>query len=222
MEINVVELKPIPIICPQTSIYPANCAFEHMCVCVCMVYIVYTYIRNFHLQIIVPVNFEMKNNDQFGNMDRFNNKPSSDRWICCPQMPTYIELDSVFSLAISRKWSTGRMNLCLSMHAFICRRNTLGYTWRVDDDLRKFTIVVYIWNFLIMLIAFHSSMHIHVIYIDIQEQYQIKNICLSAIIELLLSCKMYGQVGERINGKFHHIPRTARIKADSIRYVIPT
>lgn len=55
---------------------------------------------------------------------------------------------------------------------------------------------------------------------DIQEQYQIKNICLWAIVELLLSCKMYGQVGRRNVGKFHHIPRTNRIRADSIRYII--
>lgn len=53
---------------------------------------------------------------------------------------------------------------------------------------------------------------------DAQEQYQIKSICLSAIVELLLSCKMFTTVGRRDAGQFHHIPRLPRLKAESIGY----
>lgn len=52
--------------------------------------------------------------------------------------------------------------------------------------------------------------------VDAQEQYQIKSICLAAIVELLLSCKMFVTVGRRDAGLFHHIPRLSRPKADSI------
>lgn len=54
--------------------------------------------------------------------------------------------------------------------------------------------------------------------VDAQEQYQIKSICLSAIVELLLSCKMFTTVGRRDAGQFHHIPRLPRPKSDSIGY----
>lgn len=51
---------------------------------------------------------------------------------------------------------------------------------------------------------------------DKQEEYQIKNVCLMAIIELLLSCKMYPVVGDRLNSMFHHVPRLLSPKSDSI------
>lgn len=56
------------------------------------------------------------------------------------------------------------------------------------------------------------------IFSDAQEEYQIKNLCLLALLELLLSCKMYPNIGDRLNGMFHHIPRLQRLTADSIRY----
>lgn len=52
--------------------------------------------------------------------------------------------------------------------------------------------------------------------VDPQEQYQIRSICLAAIVELLLSCKMFVTVGRRDTGQFHHIPRLPRPAADSI------
>lgn len=52
--------------------------------------------------------------------------------------------------------------------------------------------------------------------VDAQEQYQIKTHCLTAIVELFLSCKMFTTVGRRDTGQFHHIPRLPRPKADSI------
>lgn len=56
--------------------------------------------------------------------------------------------------------------------------------------------------------------------VDAQEQHQIKSICLKAIVELLLSCKMFATVGCRDAGQFHHIPRWPRPKADSIGYLL--
>lgn len=52
--------------------------------------------------------------------------------------------------------------------------------------------------------------------VDAQEQYQIKTVCLAAIIEMLSTCKMFTTVGRRDIGRFHHIPRLPRQKADSI------
>ncbi|XP_031632927.1 huntingtin [Contarinia nasturtii] len=52
--------------------------------------------------------------------------------------------------------------------------------------------------------------------VDAQEEYQIKNVCLSALLELLISCKMYPNIGDRLNGMFHHVPRQQRLIADSI------
>lgn len=40
--------------------------------------------------------------------------------------------------------------------------------------------------------------------------------CLTAIIEMLLSCKMYPRAGDRSASLFHHIPRLSRPKADTI------
>lgn len=54
--------------------------------------------------------------------------------------------------------------------------------------------------------------------VDAQEQYQIKSICLTAIVELLLSCRMFTTMGRRDAGQFHHIPRLPRPKAGSIGY----
>lgn len=53
---------------------------------------------------------------------------------------------------------------------------------------------------------------------DAQEEFQIKAMCLLALFELLISCEMYPCIGDKQNGKFHHIPRLERLKADSIRY----
>lgn len=52
---------------------------------------------------------------------------------------------------------------------------------------------------------------------DAEEEYQIKGMCMLALLELLISCKMFPKVGDRLNGYFHHVPRSERLKADSIR-----
>lgn len=51
--------------------------------------------------------------------------------------------------------------------------------------------------------------------ISFQEQYEIKNMCLRAITNLLLTCYKYPRIGFR-DGKFHHVPRNAPIKCESI------
>lgn len=51
---------------------------------------------------------------------------------------------------------------------------------------------------------------------DAEEEYQIKSMCMLALLELLISCKMFPIVGDRLNGQFHHVPRLERLKADSI------
>lgn len=52
---------------------------------------------------------------------------------------------------------------------------------------------------------------------DAQEEYQIKKTCLTAVIEMILSSKMFPQVGDRFVGIFHHNPRLPRPKVDTIR-----
>lgn len=42
--------------------------------------------------------------------------------------------------------------------------------------------------------------------------------CLLALLELLISCKTYPIIGDRIGGMFHHVPRLQRLTADTIRY----
>lgn len=50
---------------------------------------------------------------------------------------------------------------------------------------------------------------------DAQEEYFIKAMCLGAISELLVTCKMFPRIGFR-KGEFHHSPRVDRIKVDNI------
>lgn len=52
---------------------------------------------------------------------------------------------------------------------------------------------------------------------DAEEEFQIKDMCMLALLELLISCKMFPKVGDRFNSYFHHVPRSERLKADSIR-----
>lgn len=63
----------------------------------------------------------------------------------------------------------------------------------------------------------NSKELIHFFFSDAQEEYQIKSMCLTALMELLISCKMYPTVGDRQSGRFHHVPRLERLKADTIR-----
>lgn len=52
---------------------------------------------------------------------------------------------------------------------------------------------------------------------DQSEQFHIKHLCLSTILELLLTCKMYPRIGDR-TGRFLHVPRTATLQANTIGY----
>lgn len=52
--------------------------------------------------------------------------------------------------------------------------------------------------------------------VDQQEQFQIKQVCLQAIMELLTTNKTFPIVG-RANSQFYHTPRWQRINCDSIR-----
>lgn len=52
---------------------------------------------------------------------------------------------------------------------------------------------------------------------DAEEEYQIKSMCMLALLELLISCRMFPKVGDRLNGRFHHVPRLERLKSESIR-----
>ncbi|KAL1376706.1 hypothetical protein pipiens_004323 [Culex pipiens pipiens] len=51
--------------------------------------------------------------------------------------------------------------------------------------------------------------------INYQEQYELKGMCLRAIVELLLSCYKYPRIGFG-DGKFHHVPRNPAIKCSSV------
>ncbi|KAH8247796.1 hypothetical protein KR038_010072 [Drosophila bunnanda] len=51
--------------------------------------------------------------------------------------------------------------------------------------------------------------------VDQQEQFQIKQVCLQAILELLMTYKTFPIVGQT-NGQFHHTTRWQRITCDSI------
>lgn len=52
-------------------------------------------------------------------------------------------------------------------------------------------------------------------FLDYQEQYEIKGMCLRAIVELLLSCYKYPRIGFG-DGKFHHVPRNPVIKCSTV------
>lgn len=56
--------------------------------------------------------------------------------------------------------------------------------------------------------------------VDQQEQFQIKQVCLQAIMELLTTNKTFPIVG-RADSQFYHTPRWQRINCDSIRWEFP-
>lgn len=51
--------------------------------------------------------------------------------------------------------------------------------------------------------------------IDPSEEYEIRHLCLTAIIELLLSCHTYPQIGDHRN-RFQHYSRMEKFKFNSI------
>uniref|UniRef100_A0A182QCB2 Huntingtin n=1 Tax=Anopheles farauti TaxID=69004 RepID=A0A182QCB2_9DIPT len=53
------------------------------------------------------------------------------------------------------------------------------------------------------------------IFVSLSEQREIKNMCLQAVLTLLLSCYRYPWIGFR-EGKFHHTTRNPKIKCDTI------
>lgn len=52
--------------------------------------------------------------------------------------------------------------------------------------------------------------------VDQQEQYQIRSICLEAIMELLITYKTFPIVGNKLS-LYHHTTRWNRINCDTIR-----
>lgn len=65
-------------------------------------------------------------------------------------------------------------------------------------------------------VTLYTFFYVHT---DKTEQFQIKNLCLSTILELLLTCKMYPRIGDRTQ-RFLHISRAASLPANSIGYVL--
>lgn len=55
------------------------------------------------------------------------------------------------------------------------------------------------------------------IFVSLVEQREIKNMCLQAVMSLLLACYRYPWIGFR-EGKFHHTTRNPNIKCDTIGY----
>ncbi|GAB0090643.1 huntingtin [Sergentomyia squamirostris] len=86
---------------------------------------------------------------------------------------------------------------------FISRLNLIGFSTR-----QQFEEI-----FMSLLVLLNTDANPE--FIDAQEEYLIKSMCLAAISELLITCKMFPRIGFR-DGEFHHSPRVDRLKVDSI------
>lgn len=84
------------------------------------------------------------------------------------------------------------------------RLSIFGYTTRQQFE-------EYFMTFLLLINKVYDE---HMV--DQQEQFQIKQVCLQAIMELLTTNKTFPIVG-RANSQFYHTPRWQRINCDSIR-----
>ncbi|XP_023034526.1 uncharacterized protein LOC6647961 [Drosophila willistoni] len=90
------------------------------------------------------------------------------------------------------------------LRQFVKRLSIFGYTTRQQFE-------EYFMTFLLLINKVYDE---HMV--DHQEQYQIKQVCLLAIMELLMSHKTFPIVGLQTTGQFHHTTRWKRITCDSI------
>ncbi|XP_017083196.2 LOW QUALITY PROTEIN: uncharacterized protein LOC108116020 [Drosophila eugracilis] len=89
------------------------------------------------------------------------------------------------------------------LRQFVKRLSIFGYTTRQQFE-------EYFMTFLLLINKVYDE---HMV--DQQEQFQIKQVCLQAILELLMTYKTFPIVGQA-NGQFHHTTRWQRITCDSI------
>ncbi|KAJ6637731.1 Huntingtin [Pseudolycoriella hygida] len=89
------------------------------------------------------------------------------------------------------------------LELFIKRIQIFGYTCR--HQFEEF--------FMSLLLLFNTEVEIEIV--DSSEQFQIRNMCMLAITELLLSLKVTTNLGS-VKNKFHHLPRGTTFKLDSI------
>ncbi|XP_055389254.1 protein PFC0760c isoform X2 [Condylostylus longicornis] len=89
------------------------------------------------------------------------------------------------------------------LRKFVKRLSIFGFTSRQQFE-------EYFMTFLLLINTdYNDSM------VDIQEQFQIRNICLKAILELLITYKTFPIVGNKLSS-FHHTTRWSKIKCDNI------
>ncbi|XP_070143648.1 huntingtin isoform X2 [Drosophila kikkawai] len=89
------------------------------------------------------------------------------------------------------------------LRQFVKRLSILGFTTRQQFEE----------YFMTCLLLINQLYDEHMV--DQQEQFQIKQVCLQAILELLMTYKTFPIVGQA-NGQFHHTTRWQRITCDSI------
>ncbi|KAG4067967.1 hypothetical protein HA402_010653 [Bradysia odoriphaga] len=89
------------------------------------------------------------------------------------------------------------------LELFVRRIHIFGYTCR--HQFEEF--------FMSLLVLFNTEVEVEIV--DSSEQYQIRNMCMLAITELLLSLKVTTNLGSTKNS-FHHLPRGSALKLDSI------
>ncbi|XP_034664595.1 uncharacterized protein LOC117898964 isoform X2 [Drosophila subobscura] len=90
------------------------------------------------------------------------------------------------------------------LRQFVKRLSIFGYTTRQQFE-------EYFMTFLLLINKVYDE---HMV--DQQEQFQIKQVCLQAIMELLMTYKTFPIVGQPATGQFHHTTRWQRITCDSI------
>ncbi|XP_002137040.3 uncharacterized protein htt isoform X1 [Drosophila pseudoobscura] len=90
------------------------------------------------------------------------------------------------------------------LRQFVKRLSIFGFTTRQQFE-------EYFMTFLLLINKVYDE---HMV--DQQEQFQIKQVCLQAIMELLMTYKTFPIVGQAATGQFHHTTRWQRITCDSI------
>ncbi|SPP80790.1 uncharacterized protein LOC117583609 isoform X1 [Drosophila guanche] len=90
------------------------------------------------------------------------------------------------------------------LRQFVKRLSIFGFTTRQQFE-------EYFMTFLLLINKVYDE---HMV--DQQEQFQIKQVCLQAIMELLMTYKTFPIVGQPATGQFHHTTRWQRITCDSI------
>ncbi|XP_055853501.1 uncharacterized protein LOC129917148 isoform X2 [Episyrphus balteatus] len=89
------------------------------------------------------------------------------------------------------------------LQKFVKRLSIFGFTTRQQFE-------EYFMTFLLLINKVYDENMV-----DVQEQFQIKSVCLEAILELLITYKTFPIVGSKLS-YFHHTTRWARINCDSI------